>query len=71
MSDVQFGSPRRSAYAALPVAAFMVLASSALGQEPGRLANTDKGIVQWAVAIGLMILICAAAFMNPKRTHLD
>lgn len=39
-------------------------------QEPGALPKEDKGIVQWVVAVGLILLICASAFLNPKRSHL-
>lgn len=56
---------------AMPLATVLLFSSTVVGQEPGQLPNTDKGIVQWLVALGLVILICASAFLNPKRTHLD
>lgn len=55
----------------MPLATVLLFSSTVVGQEPGQLPNTDKGIVQWLVALGLVILICASAFLNPKRTHLD
>ena len=50
---------------------FVVLANTATAwaQAPARLPNEDKGIVQWLVAIGIVVLIAAAAFLNPKRSH--
>ena len=45
-------------------------AAAAWAQEPATLPNQDSGVVQWLVAAGLAALICATAFLNPKRSHL-
>ena len=55
------------------VAVWLVLAnaSTALAQRPARLPDEDGGLIQWAIAAGIIILICIPAFLNPKRSHLD
>lgn len=53
------------------VLALHLAGSFALAQEPARLPKEDKGILQLLVAVGLLLLICVTAFMNPKRSHLD
>lgn len=40
-------------------------------QKVATLPKQDRGILQWVIAIAAAGFICAAAFMNPKRTHLD
>ena len=62
---------RRYWVAAGTLLAMHVTAGSAWAQTAVRLPEEDKGLVQWAVALGIIILICIPAFMNPKRTHQD
>lgn len=47
------------------------LALPAAAQVPARLPEEDKGLLQWVVMLGILVLLAAAAFMNPKRTHQD
>lgn len=56
---------------ALPGIITLLCATSAFAQEAGRLPKEDKGILQWVIAIVLVILVVFPGFMNPKRTHLD
>ena len=43
----------------------------ALAQKEARMPEQDKGLIQWAIAAGIIILIGVVAFLNPKRSHLD
>jgi hypothetical protein len=40
-----------------------------LAQKPAASPESEGGYIQWLVALGLVGLVCATAFMNPKRTH--
>lgn len=40
-----------------------------LAQAPGRLPGEDSGVWQWVVGLGLVAVVVAASFINPKRTH--
>ena len=51
--------------------ALHLMAGPAWAQRPARLPGDDKGFMQWLIAVGITILVCIPAFMNPKRTHLD
>ena len=51
------------------VALFFFTASPALAQVTGRLPGKDAGVMQWVIGLGLALLICITAFINPKRTH--
>lgn len=55
------------------VTACLVLAnaSTALAQKSARLPEEDGGLIQWAIAAGIVILISIPAFLNPKRSHMD
>ena len=56
---------------AMAAIALHTMAGSAWAQKPARLPGEDEGgFIQWGVAVGLMILIMASAFINPKRSHL-
>ncbi len=57
---------RQSVYAA---AAWACCASTAFAQRPTSVPGEDKGLMQWLVAVVLVGLVVATAFMNPKRTH--
>ena len=47
------------------------MAGSAWAQKRAVLPGDDEGgFIQWGVAIGLVIVIMASAFINPKRSHL-
>jgi len=51
--------------------ALCVTSSSVWAQAPARLMNEDAGLLPWAIAGGLIILISVIAFINPKRSHLN
>jgi hypothetical protein len=57
-----------------PVVAAMVaiLAAEtpALAQRAARLPNEDGGWMQWVVAAAIALVVCAAPFLNAKRSHL-
>ena len=55
----------------VPTVAFLVLCAPALAQQDGRVSGEDKGILQWVIAIGIIVLTGVIAFMNPKRSHQD
>ena len=46
-------------------------ALSAWAQKPTRPPEDDSGILQWAIAAGIVVVICVTAFLNPKRSHLN
>ena len=47
-----------------------LLATVAAAQSSTRVPGEDGGILQWGIAVGLCIVVCATAFINPKRSHL-
>jgi len=55
------------------IAAVMLHGSalSAWAQKPATPPEDDGGILQWVVAAGIAVVICATAFLNPKRSHLN
>jgi len=57
--------------AAVPVVATLTLhvfAANAWAQGGGRAAGgDDKGLWQWGISAGLAVVICAAAFISPRR----
>ena len=52
------------------VVAMHLAASVAWAQKPGRLPGEERGWLPWAVAAGIIVIICIAGFLNPKRSHL-
>lgn len=46
-----------------------VIANQAFAQKEGRVPGEEKGVLQWAIAIGLVALICFVSFVNSKRSH--
>lgn len=53
------------------VVVFALSASTAWAQRPTKPPGDDSVTMQWSIAIGLMVVICVSAFINPKRSHLD
>jgi len=43
--------------------------ASAWAQKPATLPGIDGGVVQWVVAGGILLIMCVAGFLNPKRSH--
>jgi hypothetical protein len=56
---------------ALAVAASLLSTAEAFGVQDTRLTGEDKGILQWLLAFGIVVLMAAVGFLNPKRSHLD
>lgn len=46
-------------------------ALSAWAQKPTRPPEGDGGVLPWVVALGIAVVICVTAFLNPKRSHLN
>lgn len=64
------GSARRWRPYLATVALLHTVAGQALAQTPVDMPDEKAGTVTWLVAAGLVAVACAAAFMNPKRSHL-
>lgn len=47
------------------------VAAPVLAQDRWIPPNKDRGMLQWVVMLGVLILICIPAFLNPKRSHMD
>lgn len=43
----------------------------AFAQRAGQIAEEGSMLLCWAVAAGLGFIVCATAFLNPKRSHRD
>ena len=50
--------------------AIHLTAGAAFAQSQGRVPGEDGGMIQWAMAAGLALVICGPAFLNSKRSHL-
>lgn len=61
---------RRGLIASICGAVIQLSLPVAVAQEPGRLPGEGRGWLPWAVAVGIVIVICVAGFLNPKRSHL-
>lgn len=48
---------------------FHVVAGTLWAQQPVTPAADDNGVLQGVITIVGGAMVCAAAFMNPKRTH--
>ena len=47
-----------------------LFAATARAQAPATLPGEDGGLLQWVVAIGIALVVCLAAFLNAKRSHM-
>lgn len=45
------------------------LASVAFAQNPARLPGEAGATLPWAITLGIVAVVGAAAFLNPKRSH--
>jgi hypothetical protein len=45
-------------------------AVSAWAQKPARMPKDESALIPWAIAGGIIVLVCVCAFLNPKRSHL-
>lgn len=49
----------------------LAFAAPALAQRSAKPPGDESVTVQWAIAIGLLVVIGLPAFLNPKRSHLN
>lgn len=47
------------------------VAGMALAQAPAELVPDEKGWLKWAIAAGILAVVCLPAFINFKRSHLS
>ena len=47
-----------------------LMAATAWAQRPASIPKEGGGYLPWLIAAGIVVLICACAFLNPKRSHL-
>ena len=45
-------------------------AASAWAQQRARIPKDEASMIPWAIAGGIVVLICVCGFLNPKRSHL-
>ncbi len=62
--------PRPSWWIAAGGLAMHLTAATVWAQKRGRVPDEDSGWLQWGIAVGLAVVICVSAFLNPKRSHL-
>jgi len=43
--------------------------STAWAQRAAKVAEDEKGWLQWGIAAGLAVVICVAAFISPRRSQ--
>lgn len=55
---------------AVGLLAMDLMATTAWAQKQGRVPGEDAGWLQWGIALGLVVVVCVSAFLNPKRSHL-
>jgi len=42
----------------------------AMAQTQANLPGEDSGLLAWAIAAGLAVIVLLTGFLNPKRSHL-
>ncbi len=48
------------------------LAGPLFAQRPAQqMPEEDGGFIQWGIALGIALIACLPAFLNPKRSHLS
>jgi len=47
------------------------IALPAWAQRPAKPPEDEITVMQWVVAVGIAVVICVTAFMNPKRSHMN
>ena len=52
------------------VVALHAMSSVVLAQDPARLPGQEPGFTNYMVAVGLVVVVCVTALINPKRSHL-
>jgi len=51
------------------LAACTLFSSTALAQKPVPMDDESRSMLPWAIGLGIIILVCGSAFLNPKRSH--
>lgn len=54
----------------LAVSACVLPSAPAVAQTQANLPNEDSGLLAWAIAAGLAVIVLLTGFLNPKRSHL-
>lgn len=49
----------------------LLLAEPVWAQAPARITGEGNPMLGWAVAGGITVIVCCAAFLNSKRSHLN
>ncbi len=64
------GGSRMRHRLAMAMLSVMYLTATASAQIPAlNITEESGGMVDWAVAAGLAVVVCGAGFWNPKRSH--
>ncbi len=50
--------------------ALHVTSAIAWAQKEARVTEEEGGMLKWAIAVGLAVVICAVGFINAKRSHM-
>jgi len=64
-------NPSRLGTACLTGLIFCVSSAATYAQKPTKAPEGESVTLQWAIALGLMVIIGISAFLNPKRSHLN
>lgn len=52
------------------VAACTLFSDTVLAQKEVKMEDeSGGGVLPWAIALGVIVLVCGSAFLNPKRSH--
>ena len=62
--------PRFSGVLGMAAALHATLAATARAQTPATLPGDGGGILPWAVAGVIAVVVCLTAFLNAKRSHM-
>ena len=60
---------RRACVVALGMLTVHLAAPLALAQRVMKVAEDDKGLLQWGIAAGLAVVVCVASFVGPRRSQ--
>lgn len=61
----------KTLYRAAVFCAVILMCSPAYAQRPSLLAREETGgFLPWIIAVGIGVVVCLPAFLNPKRSHL-
>ena len=61
---------RRLAFS-LPLAMMLMFPAITLAQKPATVAKPEgTSFLPWLISLGILVVVGATAFLNPKRSHL-